>query len=116
MIVELKQVKITRSIFNQLLYPFFPDLLKDQNFKVLGWVFNKSRYILLYYPESNSLKRVPIISDLKIDETKPTRVYFKIHGQLKFVEMGGYSEAINWITKINTIDLEAKAAGQLFIK
>lgn len=112
MIVELKQVKITRSIFNQLLYPFFPDLLKDQNFKVLGWVFNNSRYILLYYPESNSLKRVPVISDLKIDETKPTRVYFKIHGQLKFVEMGGYSEAINWITKINTIDLEAKVAGQ----
>ncbi|MBE8712558.1 hypothetical protein [Sphingobacterium hungaricum] len=114
MVVELKKVKITKSIFNQLLSPgLSTDTLRKH--QVLGWVFDKSRYILLYHPDTNSLSKFPLISNMKIDERKPNQVSFMIKGMASSVQLSGYSDSINWIVLINEIQTKAKIEGQLYI-
>lgn len=114
MIVELRKVKITKSIFNQLLKPIFQDL-KKQDYQVLGWVFEKTRFILLYFPETNSLKKMPFISDLNIDERRPRTVSFKMQGFISLVDLSSYTEAKDWIAMINELQSTAKIKGQIFI-
>lgn len=115
MIVELRKVKINKSIFNQLFKPSFPELLKENCYEVLGWAYDKNRYILLYFNETNSLNKMPFLSEMKIDERRPNVVYFKLLGYAGLVELPSYSDSIKWIAKLNEIQSEARIKGQIFI-
>lgn len=112
MVVELKKVKITKSIFDQLLSPLLNDLSK---YEVLGWVFHKARYILLYDPDSKSLFRMPVITDMKIEQQRPWIVNFMQKGYAASVKLSGYHESNQWITKVHEVQVEARIKGQVFI-
>lgn len=112
MIVELKKVKITRSILSQLTSPVLTEM---QNYEVLGWVFDKSKFILLYNRQTQSLSKMRVFFNLRIDNDKASQVLFTINGMASFKAFPSYSEALNWCTLINTIQSQAKIQGQLFI-
>lgn len=114
MIVELKKVKITKSIFNQLVSPAL-SLQGLNSVQVLGWVFDKNRFILLYNPETNALSRLSTISNMKIDYIKPNIVNFSVRGMTSNVQLAGMSDAHSWIARINEINSLARIDGQLFI-
>lgn len=112
MIVELKKVKITKSIFNQLTGPLL-DI--NSNYEVLGWVFDKGKYILLYNKETNSLSKMRTFINLRIDLEIPNQALFTISGLNTFKLFASSKEALNWCAKINIIQTEANLKGQLYI-
>lgn len=68
MIVELKKVKITKSIFNQLLSPQLHALCRNTDYKILGWIYEKGKkYILLYRTDDNSLHKLLPITNMVVD-------------------------------------------------
>ncbi len=115
MIVELKKIKITKSIFEQLLGPALTDVSSIDKYQVLGWVYHKGRYILLYDPESKSLCRMPLISGMKIEQQRPQAVNFMQKGYACCVKLSSYNESKQWIAKIHEVQAEARLKGQAFI-
>lgn len=112
MIVELKKVKITKSILSQLTSPMFKDI---SNYEVLGWVFDKSKYILLYNKETKTLSKMRVLFGLRIDSHKPNQVLYTQNGLASFKAFHSNQEALNWCALINTIQSQAIIQGQLFI-
>lgn len=112
MVVELKKVKITKSIFNQLTGPL---LDTDSNYEVLGWVFDKGKYILLYNKETNSLAKMRTFSNLRIDPDKPNQALFTISGLNTLKPFPTSQDAMKWCAQINIIQTEANLKGQLYI-
>ncbi|TJY63805.1 hypothetical protein FAZ19_16185 [Sphingobacterium alkalisoli] len=113
--MELRKVKITKSIFNQLLAPGLASLLRDDQYEVLGWVFDRIRYILIYDQETKALYRLPLIKDMKIEQQRPQIVNFNIKGYASSVQLSGYNESNRWITRVHEIQTEARVKGQIFI-
>ncbi|MBB2951993.1 hypothetical protein [Sphingobacterium sp. JUb56] len=112
MVVELKKVKITKSIFNQLTGPL---LDTDSKYEVLGWVFDKGKYILLYNKETNSLAKMRTFSNLSIDPKMPNCALIAVNGLNKLKSFPTGQDALNWCAKINIIQTEANLKGQLYI-
>jgi len=112
MIVELKKVKITKSILSQLTSPLFNEIAK---YEVLGWVFDKSKYILLYNKETKTLSKMRVLFSLRIDSQKPNQVLYMRNGLASFKAFQSNQEALNWCALINTIQSQAIIQGQLFI-
>ena len=112
MIVELKKVKITKSILSQLTSPLFNEIGK---YEVLGWVFHKSKYILLYNKETKTLSKMRVLFGLRVDSQKPNQVIYTQNGLSSFKAFHSNQEALNWCALINTIQSQAIIQGQLFI-
>ncbi|WP_437918565.1 hypothetical protein [Sphingobacterium sp. LRF_L2] len=115
MVVEIRKAKITKAIFNQILAPSLPDLVRNEELEVLGWVFDKTRYILLQDTGKQAVYRLPIISDMKVDFRRPDHVDFKSKGYSVAVQLSGLEECNRWITRIHEIQSEARVKGQIFI-
>ena len=112
MIVELKKVKITKSILSQLTSPIYNEISK---YEVLGWVFEKSKFILLYNKDSNSLSKMRWLLNIRIDNNKPNQVLFSANGMASFKSFPTYKQALDWCALIYTIQSQAIIQGQLFI-
>jgi len=112
MIVEIKKVKITKSILTQLTPPMLNNIAQ---YEVLGWVFDKSKFILLYNNEGKSLYKMRVLMNIRIDSDKPNQVSYSINGLSSFKLFQSNQEALNWCALIHTIQSQAKIQGQLYI-
>lgn len=115
MVVELRKLKITKGIFQQLLSPVLASLLTNESLEVIGWVHYNGRYVLLYDTENKSLFRMSLIGDMKIEQRNPRIVNFMTRGYVTSVQLSGYNESNRWITRVHEIQTEAKVKGQIFI-
>lgn len=112
MIVQLKKVKITKSIFNQLL-SFNP--LQLENYTVLGWVFIEGKFVLLQHKEDQTLVRWKFVQDLVISSGNTKEVLFSVGGKKSFKKFLFDQDAIDYCRVVHMIQTEAKIKGQLYI-
>lgn len=112
MIVEIRKVKITRSVFNQLVSPSFENI---GDYEVLGWVYEKGKFILLHCKQRGSLCKMRVLSNLRIDPDKASQVLFSLNGMASCKSFQTQDDALRWCSITNTIHSEAKLRGQLYI-
>ncbi len=112
MIVELKKLKITKSIFSQLMSL---NALQFENYTVLGWVFVQGRNVILQHKEDKTLVKWKIVQDLKIAEDDPKRVYCNINGKAWTRRFLFTQDATDYCRAVNIIQTEARLNGQIFI-
>ncbi|WP_312190248.1 hypothetical protein, partial [Sphingobacterium sp.] len=75
MLVEIKKVKITKSIFNQIrkidLSILNSDRDLEENIISLGWIFADHKYVLLQNKGTKDLYKWLVMQTICIDESDP---------------------------------------------
>lgn len=113
MTVEIRTLKLSRSLFNQLVAP---DLRTSQpeDYEVLGWVFIKERFIVVHDKRSNVLNRIRpvIITGKSPDGCTVMYKAGKLAGSLRFQN---FLEADRWMAMMRRFMAESIEKGQIFL-
>lgn len=116
--VIIKKAKITSSIFNQML---IASSLNLRTFNVLGFcVFKNAKWIVLYEPSTNGLRKYPYIKDVyneKDDYNKKLVVRINFEGRFndEIYVVNDDQEGLDFFQKIKTVMRESTIKGQFYI-
>lgn len=118
MIVELKKVKITKSIANQLQMASISQL---NGYEVLGWYINKTKNILFYHSLTKSLAYYPYFDEVKPKELRyGEEIKFRVEVcKIRYNSIlygcDSEQESIELMKLFNLVKHNAILKGQLFI-
>ena len=119
MLVEIKKVKITKSIFNQIrkidLAILNSNQYLEENIISLGWVFADHKYVLLQNKENKDLYKWLVMQTICIDHDDPKRIDYSTSGRFGSRRFLSEQEATNFFRTVLAIQKDAKVKGQLFI-
>lgn len=119
MLVEIKKVKITKSIFNQIrkidLAILNSDRDLEENILSLGWVFADQKYVLLQNKETKDLYKWLVMQTICIDQDDPKRIDYASSGRFGSRRFMSEQEATNFFKTVLSLQKDAKEKGQLFI-
>ena len=117
MIVEIKKTKLTKSIISQISLASCKDLESSQ-FEVIGWCVNKGKWIILYNPITNELRKYYFITDI-LRGFNEKKFYVNVKFGTLYVSVTYTSKDENenniFFVKITAIKLAAEEKGQFFI-
>jgi len=119
MLIEIKKVKITKAIFNQVptldLAILNHDRDLEENIVSLGWVFANQKYALLQNKDTKDLYKWLVMQTICIDQSDPKRIDYSISGRYGSRRFMFEQEATNFFRTVLALQKDAKAKGQLFI-
>lgn len=113
MTVEIRSLKLSRSLFTQLVAP---DLRTSQpeDYEVLGWVFIKEKFILVRDRKNSVINRVrPVVITGRLpDGCTVTYKAGKLAGSKRFQN---FLEADRWMAMMRRFMAESIEKGQIFL-
>lgn len=113
MTVEIRALKLSKTLFNQLVSP---DLRTNHpgDYEVLGWVFIKERFIIVHDKRNNVLNRIrPILITGRLpDGCTVTYKSGKLVGSKRFQN---FLEADRWMAMMRRFMAESIEKGQIFL-
>lgn len=119
MLVEIKKVKITKSIFNQVptldLAILNSDRDLEENVRPLGWIFSNQKYVLLQNKDTKDLYKWLVMQTICIDQGDPKRINYSISGRYGTRRFMFEQDATNFFRAVISFQQQAKEKGQLFI-
>lgn len=113
MTVQLRSMKVTRSLINQLCSPVLESERYD-DFESIGWIFLKDKYALVLDKHKNTLHKMrPIILTGKSDNGRVVHYNSRAGtGQIRFPNL---LQAERWETTMRRLMAESLEKGQIFI-
>lgn len=113
MTVEIRTLKLSRSLFNQLVSP---DLRTRQpeDYEVLGWVFVKEKFIVVRDRKNDVINRLrPVVITGRLsDGCTVTYKSGKLNGSKRFQN---FLEADRWMAMMRLFMAESIEKGQIFL-
>lgn len=114
MTVQVRSMKMTRSLFNQMTMIVIDELNHDR-LSALGWVFIGEKFIVIQDPINSTLYKmrpVTIVGKSQDGCTVHVRTSNNIVGHWKFQN---FLRASEWINTVQRLMAESFEKGQIFL-